>query len=292
MQNMFFGEEEFQYVLNTIERNPLEARDLFIKYLNKYSKDYYARAYYVQLLIRLNMNDLAMQEYNNIVNEVANDKRYTKTKKQNHGFKFVMAVNKMKLLVIQEKYQELYDYITNIENDDLFLSEDMKWKNYLLHYCKVKLGLITEKSILYSYRYNQVVDYSEELFFDHIRKHEADFNMESDIVNDNIFVPDFPIKEIVNEIKKYIPSENCLRPGYFEDIYFFKYDNCGRVNNKLVNYFTAVAFYNTNHFLTMCPVNSTQNTKAIDLNYMIKKDEPKVKKLSQIDKFNMRYNRK
>ena len=42
----------------------------------------------------------------------------------------------------------------------------------------------------------------------------------------------------------------------------------------------------------MHPVNGCENLPIIDLNYIRKTEDIKVKKLSQIDKFNKRYNRK
>ena len=93
-------------------------------------------------------------------------------------------------------------------------------------------------------------------------------------------------------MKKYIPSDKKLYWGFYDNIYYFKYDGCGRDNTKLVNYIKVVCLDDTNNIITICPVVGSDNMPHIDLNY-IKKEEPvKVKVKSQIDKFNQRYNRK
>lgn len=41
----------------------------------------------------------------------------------------------------------------------------------------------------------------------------------------------------------------------------------------------------------MCPSERCENLPYTDLNYLIKQDNPKVKSISQIEKFNRRYRR-
>ena len=94
-----------------------------------------------------------------------------------------------------------------------------------------------------------------------------------------------------NEIKKYIPSNNCLYPGGMEDAYIFKYNECGRDNYRLTDYFKVFCFHNTREFITMTP--SIVNEKVfpcIDLNYLRNElDESNYTKASQVDKFLKKY---
>ena len=73
-------------------------------------------------------------------------------------------------------------------------------------------------------------------------------------------------------------------------IYCFKYEACGRDNNKVVNHFKVVCFHNTSDMITICPVADAENLPQIDLSYMIKYN-PKIHKPSALDRFNRKYKR-
>ena len=291
MLKKYFSENEFQYAISLLENNPYAAKERFEEYLSKYPTDYYARAYYVILLTRICLFKEAEKEYNNIIEQSHNDSFYAYGANRIKGFKHNMAIAKLKILGSQEKYQEILLLLQN--NYELLNDTD---RRYISYYCRSKLGMLNiENTPRYenAYRFNQSVDYNEDMFRLHIKKHEADYNIDVDEVNPAIFVPDFPLDNIIDEIKKYIPSDKGLFLGYFDDTYYFKYDNCGRINNKLVSYFKVVCFHNTVDFITMYPTNECEKLPVVDLNYLKEKDEKtKVKTLSQIDKFNKRFNRK
>lgn len=288
MQNKYFNENAFQYALDCVEKNPFEAKRRYDEYLEKYPNDYYARAYYILLLERICDFDLAQSEYDYIERETSYNTSFNQCGKNTIGFKSVMALAKVRLLAHYEKYQELLDFYCN--NPDLF--DQRGDLSYLSYYCRFHLGKINGNACdSSSYRYLQVVNYSEDRFLDHITKHQADYNINLENPNQSLFVPNFPIEKILEEIKKHIPSNNKLFPGLFDDTYYFKYDNCGRVNNKMTNYFVVVCFHNTCNFLTMCPANNCEHFPITDLNYLKEEDNTKVKKLSQIEKFNKRFNR-
>ena len=289
MQNKYFNEKSFQYALDCVEKNPFEAKRRYEDYLDKYPKDYYARAYYIHLLERICLFELAKKEYNYVEKESSHDLSFNQSDKRAVGFKCIMALAKARLLAHDEKYQELLDFYHN--NPDLF--DQRGDVSYLSYYCRFHLGQINKD--MYnssSYRYLQVVNYDENRFLDHIKKHQADYNTDLDEPNTSIFTPNFPIEDVVNEIKKYIPGNDKLFPALFDDTYYFKYDNCGRINNKMTNYFVVICFHNKCKFLTMCPANNCEHFPIIDLNYLKEKeDNVKVKRLSQIEKFNKRFNR-
>ena len=144
-----------------------------------------------------------------------------------------------------------------------------------------------------SYLFSQIVKYDETDFLDHIKKH---MQGEEDITEKDcctIFGQDFPMDKIIQEIKKYIPSDKKLLLGFYDNIYYFKYDSCGRVDNKNVDYFKVVCFNGTDNFITMHPVIINENLPYQDLNYLVNEDNfSKVKRMSQIDKFNKKFNKK
>ena len=90
-----------------------------------------------------------------------------------------------------------------------------------------------------------------------------------------------------------MPSDKRLFAGTYDDTYIFKYDNCGRDNNKSVDFFRVVCFHDTNEIITLCPASECECLPYVDLNYLIRDNEiPKVKRLSQTEKFKQRYNSK
>ena len=106
-----------------------------------------------------------------------------------------------------------------------------------------------------------------------------------------MFVSGFEIDRVLEEIKKYIPSDKRIYSGFYQDTYVFKYDFSGKDNNKATDYFKVICFHNTSDIITICPSLYCENLPYVDLNYM-EKEKPKQKTLSQIDKFNQRYRRK
>lgn len=138
-----------------------------------------------------------------------------------------------------------------------------------------------------------MIEYRESDFLDHIKKHMADYNSSLINPNPNIFVPDFPLEEVLEEIKKYIPSDKRLFPGFYEDVYHFKYEHCGRENNRLVNFFKVVCFNDTQDIITICPISYGDELPYVDLSYMKKEETKKeIKRPSALEKFNRRYGNK
>ena len=289
MPNKYFNENEFQYALDTIDKNPFEAKVLFDKYLDKFPKDYYARAYYVILLERLDYIDLAIDEYKMAIDISLQDPLFDINTKRKRAFKCIMALAKIKILASKGKYQKLIDYYE--KNIDLFDRRDDT--NYLLYYSKAKLGLLDQENIINGpYRFLQSVNYSEERFKKHITKHQDAYNINEENSSKNVFFREFPINEVILEIKKFIPSSKRLCPGLYDNVYYFKYDNCGRINGKSTNYFKVITFYNTDELITMYPTNEVYPNIVEELNYIkFNKDDSKVKRLSQIEKFNKKFNR-
>lgn len=294
MPNKYFHEQEFQYAIKLLEHDPYGAKERFETYLEKYPDDYYARAYYVILLMRICLFDDALSEYKTILRDTRNNNFYNcNSIKKLKGFKYNMLLCELKILGYKEEYQKILDLLYRYKNDSVL--EDIDYR-FISYYCRSKLGLLPKKVAEQNadaYRFNQSVNYSEDSFRNHIKKHEADYNMDTETPNEAIFSPDFPTDKIIAEIKKYIPSDKKMFPGFFDDEYYFKFDNCGRFNNKLTNYFVVVCYHNTKEFITMCPTNEYYySIPVVDLNYLKENDNNKQDtRLSQIEKFNRRFNR-
>ena len=289
MYNNYFNEAAFQYAINILETDPYHAKERFEEYIKIYPKDYYARAYYAITLTRLGLFDEAEIEYEDIKLRSQNDTFYNTRYKNIKGFKYNMIVIEIKLLAHKKKYQEIIKLVE--DNRNLFDFDDIR---YILYYSKMRAGLFTEENIKNEgYRFMQSYNYSEELFREHIKKHLYEYNKDEEVPNQFVFSENFPVDKVIEEIKKYIPSDKKTCPGYFDNYYFFKYDNCGTVNNVKTNMFLVITYDDTKDFITMCPVIGYEKMDSVDLNYLIDYDtiNSKIKKLSQIEKFNKRFNR-
>jgi len=280
----YYNIHEINQILSLIETDPYEAKIRFEEYLRKYTKDYTTYAQYSFLLIRIGL----FEEARVIIDKVKKLTNDNKHYKDSTGYFKTYIINaELKLLSYQEKYEELYKFY--IENSKEINTTN---SNIIIFNCFKKTGkLNSENKNKYNYLKRQILEYDINDFYVHIQKHLADPNKNLDKPNKCIFLPNFPINEILEEAKKYIPSDKVLFTGEITDEYTFKYDGCGKVNNKTVDYFKIICFHNTKNYITIFPSQEGEKLPHIDLNYMNKniKEETKTKRLSQIDKFNQRY---
>lgn len=286
MKSTRFDRWEFLNILSIVDTNPLEAKIRYEEYLKKYPKDYSAYSYYAAVLIMIGEFEAAEKIMDYVEQISKKDQNFNKDLKkiQNLTENFIFV--KLKLLMYQEKYEDACKMIKN--NQDIVNKYGL---NHVDFYCWKKLGLITNDINIHTYLFNQITNYDEEIFLEHIKKHMADYTAEVDEISVSIFKSQFPIKEIIEEVKKHLSSAKRTFPGFYDDVFYFKYDNCGRVNNKIVDYFKVVCFHNTKDFITIYPITECQNLQYTDLNYLVKEDKTNTKRLSQIDKFNQRYKR-
>jgi len=288
MRTKYFNQFEFKDAIGFIDKNPSLAKIKFEEYLKKYPKDYSTYPYYISCLITLVYFDNTKRLVNHL----------KKVKYINDSFKHQQRKIKIlennivfcycRLLSYKNKFEELYEFC----KDNLDTIIDLKI-TILLLYCKSKLNILDEKlKDENKYLYGQIIEYKEDNFFEHIKEHFADYNKDLDNPNSSIFSVDFPIDSIIETVKSHIPSDKRLFTGFFQDTYVFKYDYCGRVDNKTTNYFKVICFNNTKNIITMFPCSNCEELPCIDLNYINQNknnENTKVKRLSQIDKFNQRY---
>lgn len=290
MKTKYFNTWKFQQALSHMDSNPYESKIKFEQYLKEYPKDYSAYPYYASTLIILGElhNAELILDY---VEQLSIDDIYFKkdTDKYKRLKKNILS-NRIKILSYQEKYEELYELCQNN-------LEDIKTYSMkpVYFYSRKKTGrIVNEIRETNSYQFRQIVSYQEEDLLENLQIHLSIYNQDINNPNKNIFIENFPIKEIINEIKKYLPSDKRLLYGYFENHYIFKYPNCGKENNKQTDYFKVICFHNTSDIITIYPTTNGQFLPYIDLSYLVheSKNVPKVKRLSQIDKFNQRYQQK
>lgn len=286
MKLKFFDKWEFKDALDGIEYDPIGSKMRLENYLLNHQKDYSAYPYYASALIALGELDKAEYVLKKLLEMLGNDSGYDNSR-INYLEKNILYAQ-IKLMSYQKKYDELYQ---------LFRKEHSRIKEMgldsVIFYCRKKIGdLIDGYREPNSYLYRQIVEYRESDFLDHIKKHLTEYNQGDEKLSRAIFAHDFPILEIVEEIKKYIPSDKRINGGFYDNVYIFKYDYCGKVEGKTANYFKVVCFDGTSDFITMYPCVDGKNFPYIDLNYLQYDNvssSNKKKALSQIEKFNNRY---
>lgn len=275
----YFNNYERNKIMEVVKVNPLRARTLYEEYLKKYPKDYGMYLDYARLLVILNEKELANKVFEYVEYLVSNNASYRKSKVYGCYLKYKYDYEVVKLLS-EYKYQEIYDLYVNNDLKMLPSSDS----TYLMKRLNLPINIPRGK---YGYTVSQIVEYREVDFYKHIEKHLTSLDGMGAYFNN-----DFSCKEVIEEAKKYIPSNNKgISFNIYCEIYYFKYDFCGKVDKKTVNYFKVVSIRDTNNLLTIYPVDvdcEKNNMNYVDLNYL-RKEEVVTKKLSQIDKFNRRY---
>ena len=276
----YYNIHEFNKAVESQYSNPYEAKRLYEEYFNNYPNDYTSYPYFISVLISLGELEYAEKIYNFVKRKVDSDDKYKCDRAKYHYYEYGMFTSKLKLLFQAGRYQDALNLYNNNVRD--FVNVEL---NDMHFYCMEKTGrLDPTRRDENSYLFRQIVEYKEEDFRDHIKKHLL--LPDYDNQNESVFVEGFPIDKVIEEVRKYLPSEKRILSGFIADFYFFKYNDCGK------DHFKVICFHNTNNIITMCPTDNGEYMPYVDLNYLKQEEKPKVKTLSQIDKFKKRYSQK
>lgn len=288
MKDIYFNKLEAGKIYSLIKTDPLEAKIAYESYLEKYPNDYYVYACYLKPLTILEEYEKAYEILKNVKIMMVNDNHFWNDKEKLESVNRQLVLSELFILMGKEMYEDAYKYY--IENSYILDYYDL---GISMAYCKEKIGIDKHGyRENYPYIFRQMIEYREDDFLEHAKRHLADDNIKMDEPNDSIFAFDFPFNEVLTEVKKYIPCSKKIFANMHSDKYAFKYDRCGRCNNKIQDYFSVVCFHNTTDIITMCPSQYLSNLPYTDLNYMNESKKEKVKTLSQIEKFNRRYRNK
>ena len=282
----FYDRNECNKLFKLFEQDIFAAKLGYERYLIKYPNDMGAYLRYVHILISLGEYD-EVEEILNKVEHAINTKSHYNQEGYNKKY-YTDNINyyRAKLYAFQNKpWDALHIMFKHPES----FGDVLKYEKFYLR-SLVNNKIDKSKRDDYSYIYRQITDYREEDFIDHIKKHEADYNENDKEISTAFFVPDFPLEKVIEEVKKRMPESVCINHGFSSNYYYFRFDECGRHSDKLVDYFRVGAFNGTDKLITMFPTDKVMVKDVIDLSYL-KEDEntPKVKRMSQIDKFNQRY---
>ena len=291
------NEKEKKYIynynyMNNIIKNKTVDEITKIKriknYLEQYPYDYPSYCLLASLLVTIGKNDEAQKIIDMIKANVFNNPKFLNIKDDNYIYELKLKVihTQLRIYLYRFDYNKAYELLK--DNELMLMDAKIKEIGLAYSYCsKIQNNSNFIIDSNFNYKKRQLLNYSEKAFFEHIDKHLMNSLENLDSISK--FYDDFDFQKVYNKLKEIIPNNIALHPAFFEDIYYFKYNNCGKLNNKNVNYFTVVAIAGTNNFISMYPTKINDNNLVIDLNYLKENEQSRSRKLSQIEKFNQKY---
>lgn len=282
MRKKHWDEIEISNLKKLYGEDPYKTKECIEDYITRYPEDYSALYLYIDILITIKEYDKAFEEIKRVKRMYSNDPKITKEKIE----KFIEQFEERELIryyLATHQYDYALDYLEYNRSIKSYIELELKL------YCYKKLGIET-KSFSTKYECQQIMDYSEERMINYIEEMNDSTITTPSLPSKRRFNSDFPLEKIIDVVKEKMKEENKLCYGYNSDMYVFKYDCCGRVDEKVQDYFKVTFYHDTKDIIMMYPAKKCEKLPYIDINYI--KEAPKVKRISQIDKFNRRYNRK
>ena len=283
----YYNQLLFTKAMKVTNSNPFEARRLYEEYLDLYPNDCLAWTLYASILITLKEFDLASAILDRAEIMIDKYKHKGNDFHEQHADERNLHFARVRIMSFRGQYRRLLDYL-----EEHPIIEEKFHLDELKLLCRKKLGMNFHQRDDYSYLARQVIKYELQDMMHRVGYHEADYNAVTNR-QENIFAADFPLQQVIDEIDKYIPSEeHSLCPGVMADCYYFRYDNCGKENNKRTDYIKVSCFHNTGDIITICPVLEGENLNYIDLNYLKGKPKEEPKQMSRTERFYQRYNKR
>lgn len=129
-----------------------------------------------------------------------------------------------------------------------------------------------------------LVNYNEAAVIQHIRKYIKGFSKDKP----NVFYENTDIKKLMIEVRKKL-NEKCIEAVSTVVNYKIYYPNIGENNGQVLNYLTVITTLDSKNIISMYPVNEYGEEENI-MNNEEPVKQKQIKRMSQIDKFNKKYN--
>ena len=287
--NKIYDVMEFNRIRSIARLDPVAGLEAIKEYLKRYPFDCAALSYKTNLLILFGRFDEAEALIDYTEDIVERSTFYTNKPERKKQINKYILRNKLKIYMYEDRISEALKVFFKARQSFQDLNGDVNF--YLL---KMQGMVSLDKREKNGYLFRQITDYQEEDFEQQMRsRFQPD---EQRNLKDPLFAPDFPIDEILVEVRKYIPSPCKLYTGFYDNEYIFRYDGCGTENNKLVDCFKVITFKDSDKLLEMFPTDKytgmEYNGMPIDLNYLRKKDNVQclAKTMNHIDRFDRIFN--
>lgn len=245
--NRFFNIQEFKNAHSTHESAPYVALKRLSDYLERYPLDSSARIYYADILVKVGRFDDALKELDKCNEDIENIRDKNKRTLQKKKMNFV----KVKALMYLERYKEAY-YLHAMLGTIPPMKTELFCCTHILNPTNLRI--------------KEYISAIKKQYKRYLTDKEKSYS----------FASDFPLEEVKAEIeRRYLTPEKCLFPGYYSNLYIFRYNSCGTVDGKSVNYFRVYCLHGTNHLhetdiiMFISPCDYGENIpETIDLNYM------------------------
>ena len=246
------------------------------EFINNYGNDIEVLYLYGKLLRKTGYVEESIKNFKKAL-EVMNEK--------NTDFYYNATIAELfKVYFINCYYKEAYDLLVNAPQALKFehYNDNMPDISEFKKLLEIRLGIYkeqTNESVLIQ----KVLHYDRAKSIKHVRKHLK----ESGIIDHSIF-NDIDVNKLFSLVEESIKSSKKMQRFTFNDLYMFEFYRIGQDNsNKLM----VITNKGTNEIISMYP---TQSDIKCQINanlyqLVLEEEASKVKKISQIDKFNKRY---
>lgn len=269
LNNTTYSKNEMYLILGKTaenENNIKLAREYYLKSADSKLKPIKDRAIY--FLARLEKKIGATHQAEEYYSEIVNNKKYQK--------EAVLSI--VTMAINDEQFEKANKYLDKLLAEGIVQKDD----NF---YNKIKLILASKsKDDAINFQHNtyterQIVNYSEQEAIAHIKR---EHQQESKIPKSK-FKEDLDISTLIKEVKAKLNPDFLQQDGICDAYMVEDYPNIGYTQDKeTLNSIRVITVAGTKNILTMYPVNITKSNESTN----------KVRRLSQIEKFNARYNKK
>lgn len=268
-ETILFSKRIFLYIDNYLSLGMPEKALEYIEKLKKFGYIYRDNYYYfIGKVEMLNKNyELAYKYYSKVTPARINT--YNGAKLQ-----------KVFCLIKQEKITEAYKDFKEFQ-DIKMKDEYDKLTHTMLVYFNKELNLnMNIKSEMYVEK--MIENYDLEKVIKHISKHKY---YDSKKLKHSTFIDGIDINELLKYAYENIGEENYIYNN-FTDCYIIRCDKIGIENEKNLNYLKVITLPNTKKIVTLYPSDKMNLSNTLEET----EQKEKVKKISQIEKFNKKYN--
>lgn len=268
-------------ILKIIEKNPNAAKVCLEKYLKNHPKDAWAHLLYSSVLISLNELETAKSTLTTARDLIYNSIYFKNDVDSFESARHSLIYNRLRILGYEKRAKEflqLYrankNQLPEVNLEDIFYFEHL-------------LGNHIPLSFTCTYYGRQLIDYSDDRFIEHVKRHNSEEYKDRRNPNYAYFDQDFPYEKVVAEVKKNIPSSSKKNNKFYTNVYTFKFSNCGHLGDEACDYFRVVTYNDTDQIIKMNPILNIEDIEYIDLNHL--KENSNAKQKTMIDRFNKRY---
>ena len=197
----------------------------------------------------------------------------------------VLFYHKLRILIIEGKYQEAYDMIKN-DSKYFYTSSFNNLDLEIMLFLKQKLGIsVNERLDGETYVQRQLIEYDKSDYLRYV-SYKKDFASKLHVY----FNCDFPLEKIQERIEAELPTPYPIHERITTVSYIFKYDKCGTIDGVETDYFLVSTIEGTNNILTMYPYDNVRKRPFVNINdFRYDIVNTKTKTLTQVDKFKKRY---